>query len=211
MKIIFITPCSRVFNIPLIFNELDNLKGFDWEWIIVLDKAAPEYFASDRILRNLPLTDRVTVLKPDITKSFVGHSLRNYALRYLEENPLINYPYYICQLDDDTIPHEHFDRLSDILNDYYPKTIVFNQAYRDGGMRLITDTIPIFGRCDTGTFLVSRHHAHGLRYNESEYAGDYLYIKELFDKFPDFVKPTEDKLGYYNWITDEDLTFNRRS
>jgi len=209
MKLIFVTPCSRVFNLPLICNELENMRGLDWEWVIILDKAAPEYFAAERIISNLPTDSRLHILRPDITKSFVGHSLRNVALEYIEKTILE--PHYIYQLDDDTIPHEDFDLLSRILNDYYPKTIVFNQAYRDGGLRLFVDIVPVFGRCDTGTFLVSRHHAQGLRYNENEYAGDYLYIKELYDKFPDFVKPTEDKLGYYNWITDEDLTFNRRS
>ena len=206
-KLHIITPCSRVFNLPLIYLGLKELRGFDWQWNIIVDRAAKEYFALPRILRGLD-DPRIAVVRSNISNSFVGHSLRNIALDALEESE--EKEYYIYQLDDDTIMHDNFMQLAPYLSIHEGPSMcyVFDQAYRDEGIRLSPAVEPIFGRCDTGTFCLPSHMARKTRYSETDYAGDFLYIKEIHHKFPTkFIKPLNVPASYYNWITDQDLTF----
>ena len=94
-KITIITPCSRIHNLPMLYESIKFDKIH--KWIIVYDTTVNSYCHS--------FIHSEQIIEVDCKSSLngvVGNTQRNYALSLVEDD---NYIYF---LDDDNIIHPDF-------------------------------------------------------------------------------------------------------
>ena len=101
-KITIITPCSRIHNLPALYEsiEFDKIN----KWIIVYDTTVNNYCPSFLSHKQIIEVDCKSSLN-----GLVGNTQRNYGLSFVEDD---NYIYF---LDDDNIIHPNFWKIIEEL------------------------------------------------------------------------------------------------
>jgi hypothetical protein len=157
-----ITPCSRPENLKAI-KESINIPKRNYRWIVVFDR---EEIPTDFYL---PKNAEYHCYKQ--WNSCVGHGQRNYGLSLINKG-------HVYFNDDDTVIHPEFWE-----NIKYCKEmdfISFNQANKDGSMRLNYDT-PGVGFVDSHNFIVKAEVAKQKLFEVNLYYADGIYAEECFD------------------------------
>lgn len=186
MKLTIITPCSRPYNLPSIYESILNMNSDDVEWIVVFDNIDIDY----RILsyqENVPI-------KLFTSKRNEGD---NYASR--QRNVGINNSTgdYLYFLDDDNLVHKFLYNKINLYGNG-DNVIIFNQ-FTKKIQRKFPEKINIEdylkkGKIDTAQFLVPRKYKTRWKHNrkmieEWDYGLDlldeigienFLYVDRLY-------------------------------
>lgn len=177
MFINIVTPCSRPNNIKKVYESI-NIPSENYHWYVIMDM--------DYVPNGLPENYNITYIPYRDTKSLAGNSQRNLALELITDD-------YVYFLDDDTIMHSEFwDTVKNFNNDI----IVFNQAFKDGSLRLFGGHIGP-SVVDTGNILTRRGTIGNIKWDVAEYNADGQF-------FMDVSKKTKSKkyipkiISYYN-------------
>jgi hypothetical protein len=119
---------------------------------------------------------------------------------------------WVYNIDDDNILHESFYKVwkSPVFDDE-PAAIVVNQLLKNGEirtgptesgsapLRACPENMKVYF-VDTAQVVFNLKKIKGMRFNESRYNADGLFIGELFDKSNNFLF-IDDGLCYYNYLT----------
>lgn len=177
MFINIVTPCSRPNNIEKIYESI-CIPLENYHWYIVLDM--------DFIPKGLPTNDNITYVPYRDANSLAGNSQRNLALELISGD-------YVYFLDDDTIMHSDF---WNTVSGYSYDVIVFNQAFKDGSLRLFGGHIgPKV--VDTGNVLIRRDTIGDIRWDVKEYNADGYFLRDV-SKMTKSKKYIPKIISYYN-------------
>jgi len=177
MFINIITPCSRPDNIKKIFKSI-CIPLQNYHWYIVMDM--------DFIPANLPVSSNITYIPYRDVNSLAGNSQRNFALELISDD-------YVYFLDDDTIMHSDF---WNTLNGCQSDIIVFNQAFKDGSLRLFGGHVGP-NVVDTGNVLMRRDIIGNIRWDVKNYNADGYFLMDV-NKMTKSKKYIPKILSYYN-------------
>jgi hypothetical protein len=168
MFINIITPCSRPENLLKIAESI-NIPIENCRWIIVFD--------ADEVPK-LPILDFINAefYAHKNIKSCVGHSQRNFALNLINDG-------YVYSLDDDTLLHkELWESIKNLNSDF----ISFNQAFKDGSLRLKAGRTDV-GYIDSHNFLLKRTLIGDTRFEVDDYNADGVFADACAKKTNDLV------------------------
>lgn len=196
MKLSIITPCTRVYNLPIIYKSILNHRDqFDaFEWIIVYD--------SDYIDEKIKVyeTNKVEIKLYNSRKQDgdpYAAFIRNEGLKHVTGDLI----YY---LDDDNVIQP---KLFSYINKYYEddKVLIFNQVDENLKTRLPNVNVKIpqlqSGHLDTGQFVVPAKYKHIKWVDEGLYNDETPYLKELHKEIgDDGFKHINQVVTYRNYI-----------
>lgn len=136
-----------------------------------------------------------------------GHVHRNSLLMLIDwrsryEGPSV-LDEWIMSLDDDNIMHPDLipwlAANIGVLNNY--SGIIFDQAFKNGVTRLKADPDKItVGNIDTAQYMFRGSIVKGLRFDESRYDADGVFIEELYARNKDKFLIVNQPLCYYNYL-----------
>jgi hypothetical protein len=183
-KITIITPCSRIHNLPMLYESIkfDKIN----KWIIVYDttvnKCYHSFIHSEQIIE---------VECKSSLNGVVGNTQRNYGLSFVEED---NYIYF---LDDDNIIHPNFWK---VIQELETDTIhTFNQ-YRDKrGHILLGNRIEI-NYIDTAMYIIHKNMIGNIQWQEDLYAADGKFITDVYTTGKYKHKYFNKYYCYYNYL-----------
>lgn len=194
MKLSIITPCTRIYNLPVIYKSILNYRDqFDsFEWIIVYD--------SEFIDQKIKIYEKNKVeIKLYNYKSKEGDPyaafVRNEGLKHVTGDLI----YY---LDDDNVIHP---KLFEYINKYYEKDkiLVFNQMDENLKTRLPTLNLEKLtpGYIDTAQFIIPSKYKDMEWLDEGPYNDETPYLQSILDKYGISVfKPINQVVSYRNFI-----------
>ena len=162
-KITIITPCSRIQNLPMLYESIkfDKIN----KWIIVYDTTVNSYCHS--------FIHSEQIIEVDCKSSLngvVGNTQRNYALSLVEDD---NYIYF---LDDDNIIHPNFWK---IVEELETDTIhTFNQ-YRDKHGHILLGNRIEMNYIDTAMYIIHKNMIGDIKWQEDLYQADGKFISDV--------------------------------
>ena len=163
-KITIITPCSRIHNLPALYEsiEFDKIN----KWIIVYDTTVNNYCPS--FIQDEQIIE--AYCKSSLN-GLAGNTQRNYGLSFVEDD---NYIYF---LDDDNIIHPNFWKIAEELETDTIHT--FNQ-YRDKhGHVLLGNRIEI-NYIDTAMYIIHKNMIGEIKWQEDLYSADGKFITDIY-------------------------------
>lgn len=197
MKLSIITPCTRPYNLPVIYKSLLNSNFFfdSTEWIIIYNNE----FIDERIKVYEEETIKIVLGKYIKTKedTSVGSGVRNEGLKYVTGD-------LIVYLDDDNIIHpDFFDYISKHFEN--DKILIFNQ-FNDkfSGARLpsvfsINNIVP--GYIDTAQIIVPSLYKHIFWPITRNGTDEYTYLINLLNYVGvNKIKWVNEVITYRNYI-----------
>lgn len=189
MKVTFITPLTRPYNIKLIYQSIVETmpKEVTWEWIVVEDG---DSLAGDEICLY---TKYISYTSEG--KGLSGNPQRNIALDHVDCDS------YVYFLDDDNIVHPLlFQRAWKILQNSN-KALIFAQTFRNGFMRLVPQPDMIVPcHIDTAQFLIPRDLIGDLKWEDWNYCADGAFFSTLYSEHKDRFLILREPLCYYNYL-----------
>lgn len=194
MKINIVTPCSRPKNLSTMYNSIcsSSMLGskIDLKWFVIFDSSKVKNL--DKRTQKL-LSKNFIYYELFSNNSFFGNGQRNRAL------DLINGDYVYFLDDDNLITKIFFKRIEEIydLNKY--KSFVFNQIRKHKEFKTYPSNIGP-EHVDSAQVLIRRDIIGDIRWNNSAYNADGIFIKEVFDKNPDEFVFVDEVLCYYNYL-----------
>lgn len=189
MKVTFITPLTRPYNIDIIYQSIKQglPDSVEWEWIIVED--------GDSLLESSSNLYTKYISYPSSGKGLSGNPQRNIALDHVDCD---NYVYF---LDDDNIVHPNlFKRATKILENSN-KALISSQSFKGGFIRLVPrpDTI-VPCHIDTAQFLIPRNIIGDLKWEDWNYCADGAFFSTLYNQYKERFIITKEVLCYYNYL-----------
>jgi len=189
MKVTFITPLTRPYNIKLMHNSImaSVTKDVEWDWIIVED--------GDSLLEAGDCLCTKYISYPSDDKGLSGNPQRNVALDHVDCDR------YVYFLDDDNIVHSNlFIRATKILQNSN-KALIFSQVHKIGIPRLIPQPDRIVPcHIDTAQFLIPRDLIGDLKWENFNYCADGAFFSTLYNQHKDRFIITKEMLCYYNYL-----------
>lgn len=180
-----ITACSRPQNLMEIYNSIEFDKVDKW-YIIYDTSKCRTYdfqFASD------PNANKIMELTCDQI-GFAGHPQINFALDLIVDG-------FVYIMDDDNIFHETFWNLLPTLE----KDSVYTwDQNRIQEKRILKGGQIQEEKIDTSQFIVPRELIGSIRWAVTKSAGDFRFIKQIFNKFKDKFKYIPKIACYHNFI-----------
>lgn len=195
MKLSIITPCSRPFNLPIIYSSILSMNTDDVEWLIVYDSDKID----ERILqyeKNVKI--RLFNRKREKDDSYAS-MLRNIGI----ENAKGEYLYF---LDDDNLVHY---RLYEKICSYgdVNTLLIFNQFSESKKRRIKKFNLEYIkpGYIDTAQIVVPRKYKS--RWDNSVYYIDeYPYLKKLINEVDKkYIKWVDRIYTYRNYLRRFDI------
>jgi hypothetical protein len=184
-NITIITPCSRIQNLPMLFESIkfDKIN----KWIIIYDTTVNSYCPS--FIHNEQI---IEVDCKSSLNGIVGNTQRNYGLSLVENDN------YIFFLDDDNIIHPDFWK---IIEELETDTIhTFNQYRLDKhkpvllGNRIEEDYI------DTAMFIINKNMIGDIKWQEDYYCADSKFIIDIYSTGKYKHKYFNNYYCYYNYL-----------
>jgi glycosyltransferase involved in cell wall biosynthesis len=171
MKISIITPCSRILNLPCIYDKILKFDSADVEWIIIYDSENIDY----RILGYETAVKIKLFNKKREPSDAYASMLRNIGI----ENAIGEYLYF---LDDDNLPHPMlYEKVCKYGNGN--NVLLFNQFSESKKYRLkdldINNLRP--GYIDTAQFVIPTK-CKSRWDNEFYYIDEYSYFKKIVEE-----------------------------
>ena len=183
-KITIITPCSRVQNLPMLYESIQFDKIH--KWIIVYDTTIDSYYHS--------FLSHKQILEVDCKSSLngvVGNTQRNYGLSLVDDD---NYIYF---LDDDNIIHPNFWK---IVEELETDTIhTFNQ-YRDKHENILLGNRIEINYIDTTMYIIHKNMIGDIKWQEDFYAADGKFITDVYLTGRYKHKYFQNYYCYYNYL-----------
>ena len=183
-KITIITPCSRIHNLPMIYESIkfDKIN----KWIIVYDTTVNTCYHS--------FIHSEQIIEVDCKSSLngvVGNTQRNYALSLVEDD---NYIYF---LDDDNIIHPNFWK---IVEELEKDTIhTFNQ-YRDKHGHVLLGNRIEMNYIDTAMYIIHKNMIADIKCQEDLYQADGKFISDVYSTGKYKHKYFNKYYCYYNYL-----------
>ncbi len=200
MKLNIVTPLSRGENLLALYENVRSNynKGVDIKWWVIIDPKA-KVDGSDFL--GLALDPNVQVIG-SYDSAIAGHGHRNLALNIIQEEDEDS---WFMSLDDDNIIHPDLIRelnsltlRSDIQN---PVGVLFDQCLKDGSKRLVVEEGNVgLNRTDTAQFVLKVNAIGDLRFDESRYDADGVFIYEFYEDHKDSIYHINKDLCYYNFL-----------
>jgi len=183
-KITIITPCSRIQNLPMLYESIkfDKIN----KWIIVYDTTVNSYCHS--------FIHSEQIIEVDCKSSLngvVGNTQRNYGLSFVEED---NYIYF---LDDDNIIHPNFWKIIEELETYTIHT--FNQYRDEHGHVLLGNRIEM-NYIDTAMYIIHKNMIGDIKWQEDLYQADGKFISDVYSTGKYKHKYFNKYYCYYNYL-----------
>lgn len=208
-KLHIITPTSRIQNLDLIYKSISQCKNYesdiDVTWWIVLDQILyKEYKDIQHKYEKLDNNLTVNVVLSNKENAIAGHAHRNIILNLL--SILKNKDQWVYFLDDDNLLHEKFYEFfaNRKLIEHYDG-IIFSQIHPNGQMRLTAEEDKIkVCHVDTAMFLFNLAILDDLRFVETDYCADGIFIEELYKRHKKRFRVIPDILAYYNAVHKSD-------
>jgi len=189
MKVTFITPLSRPYNIKLMHQSIINsvLKDMDWEWIVVED--------GDSLAGSAVCLYTKYISYPKEGKGLSGNPQRNIALDHVDCDR------YVYFLDDDNIVHLNLFQRANTILENSNKALICSQLFKNGYIRL-SPRPDMIAPChiDTAQFLVPRDIIGDLKWEDWNYCADGKFFSELYSQYKDRFILTNEPLCYYNYL-----------
>lgn len=189
MKVTFITPLTRPYNIKLMYISIIEsiTKDIEWKWIVVED--------GDSLLNNDICLYTKYISYPSKDKGLSGNPQRNIAIDH------IDWDSYVYFLDDDNIVYPSlFNRATKILENSN-KALIFSQAFGNGIPRLVPQPDRIVPcHIDTAQFLIPRDLIGDLKWENFNYCADGAFFGTLYNQHKERFIITKEILCYYNYI-----------
>ena len=163
-KITIITPCSRIHNLPMIYESIkfDKIN----KWIIVYDTTVNTCYHSFIHSEQI-----IEVECKSSLNGVVGNTQRNYGLSFVEED---NYIYF---LDDDNIIHPDF---WEIIEELETDTIhTFNQIRDKYNNILLGNSIEMY-HIDTAMYIIHKNMIGNIKWQEDLYSADGKFITDIY-------------------------------
>lgn len=173
-----VTPCSRPENLELIKKSIN----FDLisKWYIIYDTRNNEF------KKKYENTDKIIELECK-DEGIVGHQIRNMSLNLIKNG-------FIYYLDDDNIVHpELWNIFTNFENNYI---YTFDLIYNDN--RILKGNNPIPNKIDTSQYLFDVSLVGNIKFNQSIYNADGIFINNLINNNKDKWKYIENISAYYN-------------
>lgn len=200
-----ITPTVRIGNLDKIRESI--IKCLEYEninvnWWIILDKTVtPSYNKIKKEFESLSEKLNILVILSDKEKAIAGHAHRNIILNLLRG--YIHKDQWVYFLDDDNILHNNFLNFfatSDVLNT--SQGVIFSQVDRHNNLRLEPkkDNIKVC-HVDTAMYLFKLGILGDLKFVETDYCADGIFIEELYKQHSSKFSITTEVLCYYNFLS----------
>lgn len=183
-----ITPCSRIYNLPIILNSLNNLNTLV-EWIIIYDKNFIDEIDTKISMYSSYKVKIKLFIKENDSSNGKAYFLRNYGMEYATGD-------YLYFLDDDTLALPNlYSGIKDYLFKY--DLIIFNQIRN--GKTIYIKSIDEINNVDTGQFVVKNGINSKWKPSNNGYREERVFLNELINEIPKekiiFLPLT---LSYYN-------------
>jgi hypothetical protein len=183
-KITIITPCSRIQNLPALYESIEFDKIH--KWIIVYDTTVNTCHHSFIHSEQITEVDCKSSLN-----GVVGNTQRNYGLSFVEED---NYIYF---LDDDNIIHPNFWK---IIEELKTDTIhTFNQ-YRDKHGNILLGNRIEMNYIDTAMYIIHKNMIGDIKWQEDLYQADGKFISDVYSTGKYKHKYFNKYYCYYNYL-----------
>lgn len=183
-----ITPCSRIYNLPIILNSLNNLNTWV-EWIIVYDKNFINEPDSKILMYSTYKIKIKLFVKENNTSNGNAHILRNYGM----EQATGDYLYFLD--DDNLVLPNLYSGVKDYLFKY--NLLIFNQIRKNKVVSI--KSIDEINNVDTGQFIVRNNIKSKWGPSYNDYREERVFLNELIKEIPKekiiFLPLT---LSYYN-------------
>jgi hypothetical protein len=178
-SITIITPCSRPENLSNLLKSIDLSKIA--KWIIVYDTSNNRSYNHQ--------FSHAQIVELECANGISGNPQRNFGIEQVDNG-------FIYFLDDDNIIHPAFWELTEGLDPTYFYT--FDQQRTEDDI-LRGRTICVC-EIDTAMFIVHRHHIRDIRWVESEYIADGLFISDIAQANPRSHIYIPKIRCYYNYL-----------
>ena len=199
--IAIVTPCTRVGNLPEIYESIRRLSD-PFIWVISMDKRV----VSDDVTWEPDAApdwpSKIVQLRSFNSDSRFGNSQRNLAVRHLKDE--LEYRDMIYYLDDDTLLHPNFQELlSWRRQNSHAKVVAFSQEMRaEFGYvrRLDIKSIEQFSvnNIDTGCAIFHIDVAYAHPWRLYEYEADGYFYEEIREHHPMDIAIIPGCYSYYN-------------
>jgi len=189
-KLSIITPCSRPYNLPTIYQSILDLNTDNIEWIVIFDGEI-----DNRILQYKKNINIILLNKFREGENSYASSLRNEGLKYANGD-------YIYFLDDDNIIHHKLYKKL-LLYKEDDKVLIFNQFSNKFNKRVINfDINNIYPRLiDTAQFIIPKKYQHIQWINNNEENDEYPYLLKIIKEFgPENIKYIDRVYTYRNYL-----------
>ena len=183
-KITIITPCSRIHNLPMLYESIKFDKIH--KWIIVYDTTVNSYCHS--------FIHSEQIIEVDCKSSLngvVGNTQRNYALSLVEDD---NYIYF---LDDDNIIHPNF---WEIVEELETDTIYTFNQYRDKHEHILLGNRIEMNYIDTAMYIIHKNMIGDIKWQEDLYQADGKFISDVYLTGRYKHKYFQKYYCYYNYL-----------
>jgi len=192
-----ITPLTRGENLLALGSsirkaiELNNY-NLPVKWWIIIDPNCPPLEYTLDFFSIFPWANMIVANN----QAPAGHKHRNYVLDILEKN----YPdEYFYSLDDDNLLYESFINIVEANLEY--SGIIGNQLLKGDILRLKADPNNIrLNHIDTAQFAFKTKLLNGLRFDETRYDADGVFIEKLYADNKDSFIVLDQPICYYNYL-----------
>jgi hypothetical protein len=178
-----ITACSRPQNLIKIYESID-FSQVD-KWYIIYDTSKCRTYD----LGQFALEPKVIELTCD-APGYAGHPQINYALDLINDG-------FVYIMDDDNIFHKTF---WNILKDLDTNFIYTWDQNRIQENRILKGGEIKKEKIDTSQFIVPRNLIGNIRWAVHKSAGDFRFIKQIYQKYEDKFKYIPKVACYHNFI-----------
>ena len=183
-KITIITPCSRIQNLPMLYESIKFDKIH--KWIIVYDTTVNSYCHSFIHSEQI-----IEVECKSSLNGVVGNTQRNYGLSLVDDD---NFIYF---LDDDNIIHPNFWK---IVEELEKDTIhTFNQ-YRDKHGHILLGNRIEMNYIDTAMYIIHKNMIGDIKWQEDLYQADGKFISDVYVTGRYKHKYFQKYYCYYNYL-----------
>ena len=183
-KITIITPCSRIQNLPMLYESIKFDKIH--KWIIVYDTTVNSYCHSFIHSEQI-----IEVECKSSLNGVVGNTQRNYGLSLVDDD---NYIYF---LDDDNIIHPNFWKIAEELEKDTIHT--FNQYRDEHGHVLLGNRIEM-NYIDTAMYIIHKNMIGDIKWQEDLYQADGKFISDVYLTGRYKHKYFQKYYCYYNYL-----------
>lgn len=190
MILSIITPCTRIYNLPSIYNSILKVNNDNIEWIVIYDSDNIDY-------RILQYEDRIKIKLLNV-KSEIGDSKGMRQRNLGIENSLGDYLYY---LDDDNLI---FPNLIENLKNFWnkDKIIIVNQLSNNYRKRFNSFDLSMIQPkvIDTAQILIPKKYNSVKWSNEFKLYNEYPYIRDILKLSNNDYVWVENGYSFYNYL-----------
>lgn len=180
-----ITACSRPQNLKQIYDSIDfSLVN---KWYIIYDTSNCRSYEFKFSLDTHVY--KIVELTCD-TPGYAGHPQINYALDLIKDE-------FVYIMDDDNIFHPRFWTL---LKDLNPEFIYTWDQNRIQENRIMKGDKIEEEHIDTSQFIIPRNRIGNIKWAVHKSAGDFRFIKQIYNKYKDKFKYIPTIACYHNYI-----------